>query len=75
MLAKCNCYGHLSQMINQNEEFSVHMMERISEDEAFLERVCFSDKATFHVSGKLNETQCDNLGIKTLSREKRDLQK
>ena len=31
------------------------MLQRISEDEAFLKRVCFSDEATFHVSGKLNK--------------------
>ena len=27
------------------------MLQRISEDKAFLKRVCFSDEATFHVSG------------------------
>ena len=31
------------------------MLKRISEDEAFLKRVCFSDEATFHVTGKLNK--------------------
>ena len=29
-------------------------MEQISEDEKFLNRVCFSDEATFYVSGKIN---------------------
>ena len=30
-------------------------MEKIEEDGHFLNRICFNDKATFHVSGKLNE--------------------
>jgi hypothetical protein len=30
------------------------MLERMSEDETFLNGVCFSHEATFHVSGKLN---------------------
>ena len=39
----------------RQKEFAVNMLQRISEDEAFLKRVCFSDDATFHVSGKLNK--------------------
>ena len=39
----------------RRKEFAVNTLQRISEDEAFLKRVCFSDKATFHVSGKLNK--------------------
>ena len=39
----------------RQKEFAVNMLQRISEDEAFLKRVCFSDEATFHVSGKLNK--------------------
>ena len=39
----------------RRKEFALNMLQRISEDEAFLERVCFSDEATFHVSGKLNK--------------------
>ena len=38
----------------RRKEFAVNMLERTSEDETFLTRVCFSDEATFHVSGKLN---------------------
>ena len=38
----------------RQKEFTVNILQRISEDEAFLKQVCFSDKATFHVSGKLN---------------------
>ena len=37
------------------KEFAVNMLQRISEDEAFLKRVCFSDEATFHVSRKLKK--------------------
>ena len=39
----------------RRKEFAMNMQQRISEDEAFLKRVCFSDEATFHVSGKLNK--------------------
>ena len=39
----------------RRKEFAVNMLQRISEDEAFLKRVCFSDEATFHVTGKLNK--------------------
>ena len=39
----------------RRKEFAVNMLERISKDEAFLKRVCFSDEATFHVSGNLNK--------------------
>ena len=33
----------------RRKEFAVNMLQRISEDEAFLKRVCFSDEVTFHV--------------------------
>ena len=39
----------------RRKEFAVNMLQQISEDEAFLKRVCFSDEVTFHVSGKLNK--------------------
>ena len=39
----------------RRKEFALNMLQRISEDEAFLKRVCFSDEATFHISGKLNK--------------------
>ena len=39
----------------RRKDFSVNMLQRIFEDEAFLKRVCFSNEATFHVSGKLNK--------------------
>ena len=39
----------------RRKEFAVNMLQRISEDEAFLKRVCLSDEATFHVSGTLNK--------------------
>ena len=37
------------------KEFADNMLQRISEDKEFLKRICFSDEATFHVSGKLNK--------------------
>ena len=39
----------------KQKEFADNMLQQISEDEEFLKRICFSDKATFHVSGKLNK--------------------
>ena len=39
----------------RRKEFAVNMLQRISEDEAFFKRVCFSDEKTSHVSGKLNK--------------------
>ncbi|PNF44136.1 hypothetical protein B7P43_G03180 [Cryptotermes secundus] len=38
----------------RRKESAVNVLERKSEDETFLNRVCFSDEAAFHVSGKLN---------------------
>ena len=39
----------------KRKEFADNMLHRISEDEEFLKRICFSDEATFQVSGKLNK--------------------
>ena len=36
-------------------EFADNMLQRISEDEEFIKRICFNDEATFHVSCKLNK--------------------
>jgi hypothetical protein len=35
-------------------EFCGNMMDRIIEDKTFLSKICFSDEATFHLSGKVN---------------------
>ena len=37
------------------KEFALDILEKIEEDGHFLNRICFSDEATFHVSGKLNK--------------------
>ena len=50
----------------RRKEFAVNMLQQISEDKAFLKRVCFSDEATFHVSGKLNK---HNVRISHATRE------
>ena len=42
-------------MTSRNEEFADYMLRGISEDEKSLTRICFSDEATFHVSGKLHK--------------------
>ena len=39
----------------RRKEFAMNILQRISEDEAFLKRICLSDEKTFHVSGKLNK--------------------
>lgn len=36
-------------------EFAFDMLEQIAEDPNFLNLICFSDEATFHVSGKVNK--------------------
>ena len=38
----------------QRKEFAINMLARMDDDNDFLHRVCFSDEATFHVSGILN---------------------
>ena len=48
----------------RRKEFAVNILQRISEDEAFLKRVCFSHEATFQESlRKVKQAQCKNLGI------------
>ena len=43
-------------MTSQNERsLQLTCCNEISEDEKFLKRICFTDEATFHVSGKLNK--------------------
>ena len=39
----------------RRKESVVNILQRISEDKAFLKRVCFSDEATFYLSEKLNK--------------------
>ena len=56
-------YAYKVQMLQRHQpndepkqkEFADNMLQRISEDEEFLKRICFSDETTFHVSGKLNK--------------------
>ena len=54
----------------RQKEFAVNILQRISEDETFLKRVCFSDETTFHVSGKLNK---HNVRIRGSVRSKKGL--
>jgi hypothetical protein len=35
-------------------EFCGNMIDRIAEDETFLSKICFSNEATFQLSGKVN---------------------
>jgi hypothetical protein len=44
--------------------FVTEMLERIDEDNDYLTRVCFSDKATFHSSGKVNIHSARIWGLK-----------
>ena len=68
-------YAYMLQALQSNDmprqkEFAVNMLQRISENEAFVKRVCFSDEATFHVSGKLNK---HNVRIRGSVRSKKGL--
>lgn len=53
----------LHQMITPNDRlerkrFAETMLDKVDDDDSFLTRVCFSDEATFHVSGKVNRHNC-----------------
>ena len=39
----------------RRNKFAFEMLMRIAEDGNFLERICFTDEATFHVSGKITK--------------------
>ena len=39
----------------KQKQFANNKLEQISEDEVFLKQICFSNKTTFHVLGKLNK--------------------
>jgi len=39
-------------------KFAAFMLNTIDEDETFLQRICFSDEATFHVNGCVNRRNC-----------------
>ena len=39
----------------RRKDFAFDMLTRMAEDGNFLERICFSDEAIFHVSGKINK--------------------
>jgi len=44
-------------------EFATFMLNAIDEDESFLQRICFSDEATFYVNGCVNRYNCRIWGI------------
>jgi hypothetical protein len=51
---------HVVQAITPNDrvslkEFAVTLLQKLDEDNEFLRKIMFSDKATFHVSGKVNK--------------------
>ena len=48
----------------KRKEFADNMLQRISEVEEFLKRICFNDEATFHVSGKLSKHNVKICGSK-----------
>ena len=58
----------------RQKEFAVNMLKRISEDEAFLKRVCYSDEAgNLSCLRKVKQTQCKNLGIRKSPCDQRTL--
>ncbi|KAJ4443335.1 hypothetical protein ANN_05003 [Periplaneta americana] len=40
------------------------LLDKVDDDDTFLTRVCFSDEATFHISGKVNRHNCRIWGRK-----------
>ena len=62
LLKNLRLYAYKVQMLRtlqpndmpRRKEFAVNILQRISEAEAFLMRVCFSNEATCHVSSKHN---------------------
>ena len=58
----------------KQKEFADNMLQQIPEDEEFLKQICFSDGATFHVSGKLNKHNVRIWGSKH-SHEIRELER
>jgi len=39
------------------KEFTLEMLSHIEEDEIYLDRLCLSDEATFHVCGTVQQVQ------------------
>jgi hypothetical protein len=39
-------------------DFAIDILSRIDEDSGYLSKVCFSDKATFHIPGTVNRHNC-----------------
>ncbi|KAJ4426379.1 hypothetical protein ANN_27193 [Periplaneta americana] len=59
----CERKAAIHQMITPNDKlerkrFAETMLDKVDNDDTFLTRVCFSDEATFHVSGKVNRHNC-----------------
>jgi hypothetical protein len=43
-------------------DFCLQLPDLMSSDDQFLEKVQFSDEVTFHVSGAVSSSQCQNMG-------------
>jgi hypothetical protein len=41
-----------------SKRFCEEMLQKVSSDETFLDSVCFSDGATFHLDGTVNRRNC-----------------
>jgi hypothetical protein len=53
----------LVQKLQENDlprryDFAIDILSRIDKDNDYLSRACFSDKATFHISGTVNLHNC-----------------
>ena len=43
-------------------EFATFMLNAVDEDETFVQRICFSEEATFYVNGCVNRHSCGICG-------------
>ncbi|PSN48403.1 hypothetical protein C0J52_18524 [Blattella germanica] len=48
----------------ERKRFAETMLDKVDDDDSLLTRVCFSDEATVHVSGKVNKHNCRIWGFK-----------
>jgi hypothetical protein len=67
---KTNSFTHKLQLIQELQEnylpwgynFAVDILSRTDKDNGYLSKVCFSNKATFHISSKVNHHNCHTWG-------------
>jgi hypothetical protein len=51
-------YGCSYASIIVSAEFAIEMLSHIDENSSYMDTVCISDEATFHLCGKVNKHNC-----------------